>query len=103
VSEAANEEPAVRVPVQLLLGLVLGVISGVMHPGLLYFLVSTWIIPALIGLVLQISPADPIPGGRIRRRGRWMVRLLCGVLRLRSGGVGASLSPASAAQKGAMP
>jgi hypothetical protein len=56
VSEAANEEPAVRVPVQPLLGLVLGVISGVMHPGLLYFLVPTWIIPALIGLVLQISP-----------------------------------------------
>ena len=51
-----NEEHAERVPLQPLLGLVLGVVSGVIHPGLLYFLFPTWVIPALIALVLQISP-----------------------------------------------
>ncbi len=56
MSEAANEEAGVPLPVQPLLGLVLGVLSGALHPGLLFFLVPTWIIPALIALVLQISP-----------------------------------------------
>ena len=53
MSEQASDE---RVPVRELLGLALGVISGVMHPILFYWLIPTWIIPALIALVLQISP-----------------------------------------------
>ncbi len=56
VSDEANGEHTERVPWQPLLGLVLGVISGVIHPGLFLFLFPTWVIPALIALVLQISP-----------------------------------------------
>jgi hypothetical protein len=56
VSEEVNEEHAERVPVQPLLGFVLGVVSGVIYPGLFVLLMLTWIIPALIALVLQISP-----------------------------------------------
>ena len=51
-----NKEHAERVPVQPLLGFVLGVVSGVIYPGLFVLLMLTWIIPALIALVLQISP-----------------------------------------------
>lgn len=51
-----NEERAERVPMQPLLGLVLGVISGVGYPALFLFLFPTWVIPGLIALVLQISP-----------------------------------------------
>jgi hypothetical protein len=42
--------------VQPLLGLVLGVISGVGYPALFLFLFPTWVIPGSIALVLQISP-----------------------------------------------
>ena len=52
-----NEEHAERVPVQPLVGLVLGAVSGVIYPGLMFLLLApTWIIPALIALVLQFSP-----------------------------------------------
>ncbi len=56
VTEEAKEGRAERIPVQPSLGLVLGVIFGVVHPGLLYFLFPTFIIPALMARVLQISP-----------------------------------------------
>lgn len=45
-----------RVPVQQLLGLLLGAISAVIYPGLYVFSFLTWIIPGVIALVLQISP-----------------------------------------------
>lgn len=41
---------------QTLLGLFLGAISGVIHPGLFYLLFPTWIIPALVGGFPSISP-----------------------------------------------
>jgi hypothetical protein len=51
-----SEENAHGVPVQPLLGLALGAISGVIHPGLFYLLFPTWIIPALLAAALSISP-----------------------------------------------
>ncbi|MBI3226959.1 MAG: hypothetical protein HYZ39_18090 [Mycolicibacterium cosmeticum] len=45
-----------RLGLQPLLGLLLGAISGVIHPGLFYLLFPTWIIPALIAGLLSISP-----------------------------------------------
>jgi hypothetical protein len=45
-----------RAPMQPLLGLVLGAISGVINPGLFYLPFLTWIIPAAIAGVLSISP-----------------------------------------------
>lgn len=56
VTEEAKEVHAERIPVQPLLGLVIGAIFGVIHPALLFFLFPTWIIPGLMALVLQISP-----------------------------------------------
>jgi hypothetical protein len=56
VTEDAKEGHSERIPVQPLLGLILGLIFGVIHPGFLFFLFPTFIIPALIALVLQISP-----------------------------------------------
>ena len=45
-----------RVPVQQLLGLLLGAVSAVVYPGFYALLFLTWIIPGVIALVLQISP-----------------------------------------------
>lgn len=45
-----------RVPLQQLLGLLLGAVSAVIYPGLYVLLFLTWIIPGVIALVLQISP-----------------------------------------------
>lgn len=56
MNEEVKEERAERVPVQPVLGLVLGAISGVINPGLLYVPVLPWIIPAVIAGVLSISP-----------------------------------------------
>ena len=56
VNDEARDAHAERAPVLPLLGLVFGVISGVIHPGLLVLLFPTWIIPGLIALVLQLSP-----------------------------------------------
>ncbi|BDX32241.1 hypothetical protein TUM20985_27880 [Mycobacterium antarcticum] len=41
---------------QTLVGLVLGVISGVIHPGLFNLLFLTWIIPAALAGLLYLSP-----------------------------------------------
>lgn len=51
-----SEELPERFPVQPLLGLVLGAVSGVINPGLLYVPILPWIIPAVIAGVLSISP-----------------------------------------------
>jgi len=51
-----DDEDTQGVPVQPLLGLALGVVSGVVHPGLFYLLFPTWIIPALAAGLLWISP-----------------------------------------------
>ena len=56
VTEEVKVGRAERIPVQPLLGLVLGAIFGVIHPGSLFFLFPTFIIPALIALALQMSP-----------------------------------------------
>lgn len=42
--------------VQPLLGLFVGAISGVIHPGMFNLLLPTWIIPALLAGLLSISP-----------------------------------------------
>lgn len=51
-----NDEEKHGFPIQPLLGLTLGAISGVIHPGLFYLLFPTWIIPALIAGLLSLSP-----------------------------------------------
>lgn len=51
-----NDEEMRGFPIQPLLGLTLGAISGVIHPGLFYLLFPTWIIPAFIAGLLSISP-----------------------------------------------
>jgi hypothetical protein len=56
VNEEVKEAPSERFPLKPMLGLVLGAISGVINPGLLYVPILPWIIPAVIALVLQISP-----------------------------------------------
>jgi hypothetical protein len=45
-----------EVPLQTLLGLALGVISGVIHPGLFNLLFFTWVIPAILAGVLYLRP-----------------------------------------------
>ncbi|MBJ7339784.1 hypothetical protein [Mycolicibacterium sp.] len=44
------------IPVQALLGLTLGVISGVVHPGLFNLVFLTWVIPAVLAGLLYLSP-----------------------------------------------
>jgi hypothetical protein len=43
-------------PAQSLVGLVLGVISGVIHPGLFNLLFLTWVIPAALAGLLYLRP-----------------------------------------------
>jgi hypothetical protein len=51
-----SEENKRGIPVQPVFGLILGAISGVIHPGLFYLLFPTWIIPGLLAAALSISP-----------------------------------------------
>ncbi|GLP75532.1 hypothetical protein TUM20983_26420 [Mycobacterium antarcticum] len=44
------------IPVQTLVGLTLGVISGVIHPGLFNLVFLTWIIPAALAGLFYLSP-----------------------------------------------
>lgn len=51
-----SEENTHGIPVQSVVGLILGAVSGVIHPGLFYLLYPTWIIPGLLAAALSISP-----------------------------------------------
>jgi hypothetical protein len=56
VNEEVKDGRSERFPAQPMLGLVLGAVAGVAYPGLIDVPFLPWIIPALIALVLQISP-----------------------------------------------
>lgn len=51
-----SEKNTHGIPVQPVFGLILGAISGVIHPGFFYLLFPTWIIPGLLAAALSISP-----------------------------------------------
>jgi hypothetical protein len=50
-----KHEPVRRIPLQPLLGLALGAVSGVVYPGLYNLLLITWVIPLVIAGLLSIS------------------------------------------------
>ena len=64
-------------PIQMVIGLMLGVLSAVGYPGLILLLPVIWLIPAAISLALwMVKPARSLATGFAAASVAWLVFLL---------------------------